>query len=50
MLKSGAAFFFILASNAHAHMFWVNSFESFNHLPRHTTVSLGWGIPCPLMI
>jgi len=35
-------------SNLSAHAFWVNSFESFSHLPGHTTVGLGWGHTLPI--
>ncbi len=48
IIKFAIVFFFIMASSAQAHMFWVNSFESFAHLPGHTTVSLGWGHTLPI--
>jgi len=36
------------ASLAHAHSFWVNTFESFAHQPGHVTVGLGWGHSLPI--
>jgi len=38
----------LLAAPAHAHMLWVNSFESFVHQPGHATVSIGWGHSLPI--
>ncbi|WP_321414647.1 DUF4198 domain-containing protein [uncultured Desulfobacter sp.] len=36
------------ASFAHAHMFWVNVFESDAHQPPHAMVSMGWGHTLPM--
>ena len=38
----------VTANYVTAHSLWVNSFESFVHKPRHTTVSLGWGHSLPI--
>lgn len=38
----------LLVAPAHAHMLWVNAFESFAHKPGHTTVSIGWGHSLPI--
>ena len=35
-------------SSLSAHSLWVNSFESFEHKPGHTTVGLGWGHSLPI--
>ena len=35
-------------SLAHAHSFWVNTFESFAHQPGHVTTGLGWGHSLPI--
>lgn len=37
-----------LATGAHAHSIWINSFESHVHQPPHTMVSLGWGHTLPM--
>lgn len=36
------------ASLAHAHSFWVNTFESFAHQPGHVITGLGWGHSLPI--
>jgi len=35
-------------SSVSAHTFWINSFESYEHKPGHTTVGLGWGHTLPI--
>jgi hypothetical protein len=39
---------FGMATGAHAHSIWINSFESHAHQPPHTMVALGWGHSLPL--
>lgn len=38
----------MFAVSAHAHYFWVNSFESNAHKSHHAMVSLGWGHDLPM--
>ncbi len=48
LLKSITLATVLSLSSLSAHSLWINSFESFNHKPGHTTVSLGWGHALPL--
>ena len=33
---------------AHAHLFWINAFESQGHQSQHALISLGWGHSLPM--
>lgn len=38
----------LIATSAHAHYFWINSFESSSHNGRDLMVSMGWGHGMPM--
>jgi len=48
ILKKVALATMVTVSSLSAHSLWVNSMESHEHKPGHTTVSLGWGHTMPI--